>query len=166
MNTTAYTWSIFFGDYLPWLCLALVTVAPLVDGRSKSRADTRAFYGETLLTLFIAELLAQLGKLFEVWPERPGFPSGHTTWATVLMLCLALRDRRWLIVGVPTVVLMCWSLIYSDAHYPRDVLGGLILSVVVTLVIRRAARAFRKARAAEAAESTSPPVPAGTATPM
>ena len=74
--------------------------------------------------------------------EHPGassYPSGHTIlfvfYAVILMTCLGLRyiPRRWQPLGWTIAVLFvlvgCFSRIYSGAHWPTDVLAGLLIGV-------------------------------------
>jgi undecaprenyl-diphosphatase len=81
--------------------------------------------------------------------EHPGassFPSGHTmfivTLATILMLCLGRRFLpRWAQpVGWALVVLIVLanaiSRIYTGAHWPTDVLAGILIAVAwLTFVV-------------------------------
>jgi membrane-associated phospholipid phosphatase len=74
--------------------------------------------------------------------EHPGassYPSGHmilfTFYAVILMSCLGLKfiPRRWQPLGWAIaalfVVIGGLSRIYSGAHWPTDVLGGLLIAV-------------------------------------
>ncbi len=74
--------------------------------------------------------------------EHPGassYPSGHTIlfvfYAVILMTCLGLKyiPRRWQPLGwavaVMFVLVGAFSRIYSGAHWPTDVLAGLLIGV-------------------------------------
>jgi len=81
--------------------------------------------------------------------EHPGassYPSGHVilfcSYAAVLMLCVGLRynPRRWQPAGWAVVALVvgigCFSRVYSGAHWPSDVLAGLLIAVAwLSLVV-------------------------------
>lgn len=64
--------------------------------------------------------------------KKRGFPSGHTIAAFGLVTCLIYGFRRrsrylWILLGVAMGI----SRIYVGAHYPLDVLGGIIVGVAV-----------------------------------
>lgn len=65
-------------------------------------------------------------------PAEDGFsfPSGHVTAAAagVTGLCL-MRGKRWFIPGAIWVLLMMFSRNYLMAHYPSDVLFGMLIGV-------------------------------------
>ena len=69
------------------------------------------------------------------------FPSGHTTYAMVICGCiffLAPRVVKWPVVARIVQVLSAWSIalmgisrVFMEAHWPSDVLGGLILGGLI-----------------------------------
>jgi membrane-associated phospholipid phosphatase len=74
--------------------------------------------------------------------EHPGassYPSGHTIlfvfYAVILMTCLGLMyiPKRWQPLGWAVAVLFvlmgAFSRVYSGAHWPTDVLAGLLIGV-------------------------------------
>ena len=64
-------------------------------------------------------------------PSDLSFPSGHAgacfAVASVLFLCL---PRRFGIPAVVTAALISFSRLYVGAHYPTDVLGGMVIGCV------------------------------------
>jgi len=92
--------------------------------------------------VFLASAAFEQGFKFIVGRPRPsglslGFPSGHTTAATVfavLLLYVLSRERLYPAVrlalqalAVATMLLVGWARIVLRAHWPTDVLGGLLL---------------------------------------
>jgi len=92
--------------------------------------------------ILIASSLVEHGAKFLVGRPRPsgsslGFPSGHTTAAAtfaVLLIYLSGREQlarfpRLAIQGlaVLVMVLVAWARVSLHAHWPTDVLGGLLL---------------------------------------
>ena len=62
-----------------------------------------------------------------------GFPSIHAVIAAAVAAGLWLVDRRLGITAAVAAALMAFARVYVGAHYPRDVLAGLALGVVVSL---------------------------------
>jgi membrane-associated phospholipid phosphatase len=65
-----------------------------------------------------------------------GFPSDHATMAGAVAMGLCYVNRR---LGIGTWVaaaLLAFSRVYVGAHYPHDVLAGLVLGAVVIIVGR------------------------------
>jgi len=63
------------------------------------------------------------------------FPSGHATAATAAMAGLTLsRGKKYLMICVPYVALMCISRNYLMVHYPSDVIVGVIAGAIGALI--------------------------------
>lgn len=62
-----------------------------------------------------------------------GFPSIHVVIAAAVTAGLWLVDRRLGIVAALATTQMAFARVYVGAHYPRDVLAGLALGIVVSL---------------------------------
>lgn len=59
---------------------------------------------------------------------KNALPSGHATFAAVLASSLGWnRDWRWKLPLWLFVTLVCWSRIYVGAHYPLDVVAGVLV---------------------------------------
>src|SRR6478672_4311276 len=63
----------------------------------------------------------------------PGFPSDHATMAGAVAAGLFLVNRRLGGIAALAAVLMAFSRVYIAAHYPLDVVTGLLLGAAVTL---------------------------------
>ena len=76
----------------------------------------------------VNEALAVLGTV----PTDYSFPSGHTASvfavASVMLLCM---PRRYGIPAVVTAAIVALSRLYNVAHYPTDVLAGMLIGSVV-----------------------------------
>ena len=61
------------------------------------------------------------------------FPSDHATLAGAVLAGLFLVDRRLGIVATVAGLLLAADRVYVGAHYPGDVLAGLVVGAVVAL---------------------------------
>lgn len=142
----ALTFPIFswIGDAKGAVLEAVVFIAVLVWNRrawilAAAAALTGGWY--VLLSHVIVRARPTTAQALRVTehPAASSFPSGHTifvaTLATVLMLCLARphlprwgRPIGWAVVGL-TVIANGISRIYTGAHWPTDVLGGILIAV-------------------------------------
>ncbi|WP_051713181.1 phosphatase PAP2 family protein [Actinoalloteichus caeruleus] len=65
------------------------------------------------------------------------FPSNHTTFATAAAVGLAMAWRRvatWVLVSA---VVTAFSRVFVGAHYPHDVIAGLVLGTLVAYLVMR-----------------------------
>ena len=69
-------------------------------------------------------------------PASPSFPSGHAASAAAFATGLALESRGWGAVVVPVAALVGFSRVYTGAHYPTDVLAGVVLGAGAAVAVR------------------------------
>lgn len=77
------------------------------------------------------------------------FPSGHTTATCAFTTGLVYaRGRKWFLLAVPCTFLMGFSRNYLMAHYPTDVLAGVLVGILAAtlayVLLRRAYTGKRK----------------------
>ncbi len=101
----------------------LLLAAPFVTPRT---GPVRDYWGRCVLGIGLAITLAESSKHFEAWHGHPNFPSGHETFCLAAMTCLAVRDPRWLGLGLPLSLVMAWALIAAHFHTPVEVAGALL----------------------------------------
>ena len=69
--------------------------------------------------------------------EWNSFPSGHSTSAFVLAVCLSYmlphKGRHWIII--PIAILTAFSRVYLSQHFLHDVVAGAILGVMLTFQV-------------------------------
>ncbi len=124
-----------------------ITIALLAFGLLFFRRIQEAFF--IVILPAIAGLANELAKALIDRPRPEGtlamgvnsFPSGHTTYATVICGCiffLAPRVLKWplaarliQVLSVLFIALMGVSRIFLEAHWPSDVLGSLILGGLI-----------------------------------
>ncbi|MEO6500328.1 MAG: phosphatase PAP2 family protein [Jatrophihabitantaceae bacterium] len=64
----------------------------------------------------------------------PSFPSDHSVMAGAAAAGLFFVSRRLGVVTLAAAVLMALSRVYVGAHYPGDVLGGLVVGAAVAVL--------------------------------
>lgn len=64
----------------------------------------------------------------------PSFPSDHATMAGAVAAGLWRVERRLGMLATAAAVLMGFARVYVGPHYPHDVLAGLILGAIVSVV--------------------------------
>ncbi|MFF1558714.1 phosphatase PAP2 family protein [Streptomyces sp. NPDC058279] len=83
-------------------------------------------------------------------PDDWSFPSNHAAIAAAAAAALWLVDRRLGTLAAPAALLMALSRVWVGAHYPHDVVLGLLVGAVVgwflTRATRRAAPLVERAR--------------------
>lgn len=82
-----------------------------------------------------ADLLAEVHK-YSV-ETGAGFPSGHTTIATVISLTLLpYLPKAWRWLPIAWVALVALSRLYLGVHLPLDVIGGFLVGLLVVSLSR------------------------------
>lgn len=63
------------------------------------------------------------------------FPSGHTGSAFALaVVVFMVMERKYGITALALATLMGFSRLYVGIHYPSDVLGGMVLGVITSVI--------------------------------
>ncbi len=124
-------------------------VAALVLSRHGSSRDLAASGWAVVATLLAVAVNQPVSRLFgETRPyvAHPGilrladvttdfsFPSDHAVMAGAVTAGLFLAHRRLGAVAAAAALLMAFSRVYIAAHYPWDVLAGLVLGASVALL--------------------------------
>ncbi|MEU3184063.1 phosphatase PAP2 family protein [Streptomyces sp. NPDC006923] len=73
-------------------------------------------------------------------PGDWSLPSNHATIAAAAAVALLFTDRRLAAAALPAAVLMALSRVWVGAHYPHDVVFGLLVGACVAGVLMLAAR--------------------------
>jgi undecaprenyl-diphosphatase len=85
-------------------------------------------------------LLDQVGQfnfqnVFNDWTYQ-SFPSGHTTTAFALAFVIGFVSRRWLLPLLLVAAVVGVSRVAVGAHYPTDVLGGIVVGTLGAYAVR------------------------------
>jgi membrane-associated phospholipid phosphatase len=157
--TTVSNWAPVAGLVLT---AVLVAIALRQGRRAIAIAVPVAFGGSVLSAELLKHLVGQprLSPMFG-WDQvsSASWPSGHTTGAMIILLCALLvvgpRLRPLVaVVGGAGVLLVGCSMLVTGAHYPSDVLGGLLLAglwMSLMLAVLRRGPAVARLRASAAA---------------
>ena len=116
--------------------ILLFTVLLFLAPRWTARSDMPHFRLVALGAALLASLVTLIGKLLEVWPGHPLFPSGHTAYAVTIAIFLVALDRRWLPAVVPLLALLVVALVLAIYHVPVDIVGGTGVAIVVAATVR------------------------------
>ncbi|WP_158824771.1 phosphatase PAP2 family protein [Mucilaginibacter lacusdianchii] len=112
------------------------------DERLKHNALTTgaALLGNTILTFSMKDII-QRPRPFVTWSNQIvpqgqaaagySFPSGHTSTVFNIATSLSLSVPKWYVIApaYTFAAATAYSRMYRGAHYPSDVLGGMILGV-------------------------------------
>ena len=129
-------------DALNLVLLFLIGQEPLLLPAAMTSGErfrrSAVLYARTALAIALPVILAELGKKYQVWPGRPGFPSGHATFAASAAMALVLhRGKAWIILALPLTLIVGVSLVYAGWHSPVEVSGGIILGASLSLLVWR-----------------------------
>lgn len=133
VGTAEFYWA-FVAEGAILLATLLLVLAPRwARGRPPPPRFRLVAFGAALL----ASLITLIGKLLEVWPGHPLFPSGHTAYVLTIALFLVVLSRRWWPVALALVGVTAVALVVANYHPIEDIAGGAVVAAVVFAVIRR-----------------------------
>jgi membrane-associated phospholipid phosphatase len=75
-------------------------------------------------------------------PSDYAFPSNHSVVVAAMTIALVFVSRRLAVVAAVAAVLMGFTRVYVGAHYPHDVLAGLLIGTVVGYLTAVTARRY------------------------
>lgn len=89
-------------------------------------------------------------------PHDYSFASGHTCSSlATATVCWRNLDRKFGIPAVVLALLISLSRLYLGAHYPTDVLGGMVLGILIALLAEKAVRLYQERKEKKAEENKS-----------
>lgn len=136
-----FNWATLLGDFNVMCPIVIVSAAVLLYKHQFKVTGVLcvSFFGAALTTTLLKIMFDRprpdlFDSALTYLPSNAAFPSGHTTHATALALCLtwlAFRQRHYFLLVVASIIatLVATSRIYLQVHWPTDLLGGLAVSL-------------------------------------
>jgi undecaprenyl-diphosphatase len=137
---------VVFAQDIVWIMLAVMACLWFTGKESNQKL---AFY--SLLSASVALLIAILIISPEVNHSRPfvehqvnqliphaadgSFPSDHATMAFSIAFSVLLVKRRLGVIMLALAVLTGIARVYVGVHYPGDIVGSMVLSLLVSVIV-------------------------------
>lgn len=139
----------FFGFWLIYFCIGAFFVFLGFAAVTQSFRFAVDIFGTLVLSALIAygisyslaiffphkrpeKELPQVKKLFQTLGTWKSFPSDHTIAVFLIALVVSFFTTSLLLSGIFFIaaVGVAFGRVYSGVHYPRDILGGILVSVI------------------------------------
>jgi membrane-associated phospholipid phosphatase len=117
-----------------WVGLSLLMLLVPAAVRSfKAKFDATVWWvpSAIVVTVLVVDLIGK-SHIHAPRPDgRPGFPSGHATFAFVLAWLVAAKYPKLAPLWYAIAVAISWSRIEIHAHFPYQVLGGALIGTLI-----------------------------------
>ena len=125
-----------------WIVLALVLLSLPQDRARGAQVGLAVLLSGIVCNLLLKNLVARprpfefqpLLDLIVAAPHDFSFPSGHTTASFAAATVLMLSGWKAAPVAVLVAVLIAFSRLYLNVHFPTDVLAGVLTGVALGFV--------------------------------
>ena len=129
----------FADSGIGWILLALVLLIPRKTRRMGAAMGVALAIGFVTGNLLLKNLVARTRpflfdpsiELLIAPPHEFSFPSGHTLASFECAIAVFCYRRKWGVVALLFAVLIAFSRLYLQVHYPTDVLCGAILGSLI-----------------------------------
>lgn len=64
-------------------------------------------------------------------PSEYSFPSGHTLSSTIAATIITLTNKKFGWVVIPLALIISFSRLYLQVHFPTDIIGGIVMGVII-----------------------------------
>ena len=121
VTDTFFRYFTLLGDSI---CFIVLIAAMIFPKRTRKIAIQMGF--AMLLGVLIGNMIKQ--------PSDYSFPSGHTLASFNCALCLFYNKKGWGSLALFGAAMIAFSRMFVFVHYPTDIIGGIVLAVVTSLV--------------------------------
>ena len=129
----------FADSGIGWILLALVLLIPRKTRRMGAAMGVALAIGFVTGNLLLKNLVARTRpflfdpsiELLIAPPHEFSFPSGHTLASFECAVAIFCYRRKWGVAALLFAVLIAFSRLYLQVHYPTDVLCGAILGSLI-----------------------------------
>jgi len=130
-----------------WFGVFLVLIASLVIDREVVKMTKENFSYPRPIAALGPWNVALLDTGREEKDNYFSFPSGHVSLVTVFVVALSpVLSEFMLSLGILLIPLTALSRIAVGRHFPADVLGGFLISLIITLLVRALIRRVLRIR--------------------
>lgn len=135
---------VFMAEYMPFVFIAILFYLWFTNRKNEALyagyATTLGVVLNQIIGLFYYHnrpFMDHLGYTLLAQKAESSFPSDHTTFTlSIALMLLTFKQTRTLGVATVALALICGvSRVYCGVHYPFDILGSTIVSIVAVIAI-------------------------------
>ncbi len=149
LNPVIDTLAIFAAEYMPVIVILALAILWILKGNNSRDVILYGIYAAIigLVINYIIGLvyfhprpfMIGLGTQLFQYPAETSFPSDHTTFmVSIALMLLYFKETR--VYGVILLILGLiggLARVFSGVHFPLDILGSIVVSIISTLIIFR-----------------------------
>ena len=149
LNPVIDTLAIFAAEYMPVIVILALAILWILKGNNSRDVILYGIYAAIigLVINYIIGLvyfhprpfMIGLGTQLFQYPAETSFPSDHTTFmVSIALMLLYFKETR--VYGVILLILGLiggLARVFSGVHFPLDILGSIMVSIISTLIIFR-----------------------------
>jgi undecaprenyl-diphosphatase len=149
LNPVIDTLAIFAAEYMPVIFILALAILWILKGNNSRNIILYGIYAAIigLVINYIIGLvyfhprpfMIGLGTQLFQYPAETSFPSDHTTFmVSIALMLLYFKETR--VYGVILLILGLiggLARVFSGVHFPLDILGSIVVSIMSTMIIFR-----------------------------
>lgn len=146
---------IFLAKYLIYLLASWAIVASIFIFHKHSLRAKAVWFFKIFISFFLFALVSQVMHQFFpstrpylqdalepiiYLPTSYSFPSGHAGQAAILASFIFSLNKSWGIIAFVMAGLVAAGRVLVGAHFVQDVLGGLIIGIIISIIVIKISR--------------------------